>query len=108
MRIVYWECFVLLTFFFFFQLNDRLVFGAVEGQFEKLVNKVNEVNSKNGPFTLVLCAGSFFRRQKQDFEADYRNLKNFQLKGLLIFGWILEPSLTTLFVILSDRSDLLC
>ena len=37
-----------------------LVVGAVNGEVKKFVNKMTTINSKNGPFTMLLVAGDFF------------------------------------------------
>ena len=37
-----------------------LVCGDVQGQFVQFFKKINSVNSKNGPFEMILCVGDFF------------------------------------------------
>lgn len=34
--------------------------GDVEGRFDTLFNRVRSINSKSGPFDLLLCVGNFF------------------------------------------------
>lgn len=38
----------------------RLVSGDVNGKFKTLFSRVEKVNSKSGPFDLLLCVGNFF------------------------------------------------
>ncbi|XP_075551882.1 CWF19-like protein 1 [Dermacentor variabilis] len=37
-----------------------LVCGDVSGEFDKLFDRVSNVNKKNGPFDMLLCVGDFF------------------------------------------------
>ena len=39
---------------------SRLVCGDVSGNFTKIFDRVQKVNSAHGPFTALLCVGKFF------------------------------------------------
>ncbi|XP_045138727.1 CWF19-like protein 1 isoform X3 [Portunus trituberculatus] len=42
------------------QPSEYLVSGDVDGNFNQLFKRVANVNSKNGPFSMLLCVGNFF------------------------------------------------
>jgi len=45
-------------------LAVRVLFaGACQGQFGKLLKKVEKVNIKNGPFDALFCVGQFFNEE---------------------------------------------
>lgn len=51
---------LLIFFFFFFFFHNSLVVGAIKGQYEELIAKVNELNAKSGPFGMFLFHFFFF------------------------------------------------
>lgn len=49
-----------------------LVCGDVKGNFKTLFNKLDNINSKSGPFEFLLCVGDFFGSDNGKLEA-YKN-----------------------------------
>ncbi|XP_017767805.1 PREDICTED: CWF19-like protein 1 [Nicrophorus vespilloides] len=46
-----------------------LICGDVEGQFNLFHKRIVSINSKSGPFDLLLCVGNFFGINNKEFEA---------------------------------------
>ena len=50
-----------------------LVVGNIDGKFNKVFNRVDTVNKKNGPFEFLLCCGNFFSSGDNSEWAAYRD-----------------------------------
>lgn len=74
----------------------RLVCGDVKGNFKALFNKVDNINSKSGPFEFLLCVGDFFGDDNGKLEA----YKNGNLKSKLKKFNLIPPAHFKLFFIL--------
>lgn len=64
-----------------------MVCGDVEGRFNTLFNRVETINSKSGPFEMLLCVGNFFGINNSQFD-EYRS----GIKNVVIPTYILGPS----------------
>jgi hypothetical protein len=51
---------------------SSLVCGDVEGKFQTLFSRVENINKGHGPFDLLLCVGKFFGDTDEGLEP-YRN-----------------------------------
>lgn len=51
---------------FYFQIY-RLLCGDVEGKFQTLFNRVDNIQKKSGPFDALLCVGNFFGVNNREF-----------------------------------------
>lgn len=50
-------------------LFSRLVCGDVEGKFQTLFNRVENIQNKSGLFDALLCVGNFFGVNNREFTA---------------------------------------
>lgn len=64
-----------------------MVCGDVEGRFNTLFNRIETINSKSGPFEMLLCVGNFFGVNNSQFEP-YKT----GIKSIAIPTYILGPN----------------
>lgn len=59
-----------------------LVTGGIDGDFKSFFQKISKVNSKSGPFEMLICVGDFFSKIKPELNQVWNDIN--QRKSLNI------------------------